>query len=64
MFNFANIDAGILPKKVLNNEELLQVLPAFFRTVDNVKPTKEELEELVKMLREPSTTPPKPDGYG
>jgi len=46
------VDAGRIPDYVLKDEELVQKLPAFFRTLSGSKPTDEELENLIKLLRE------------
>jgi hypothetical protein len=35
----AEIAAGSIPQFVMTNEVLLSQLPAFLRTVDNIKPT-------------------------
>lgn len=46
----AYIAQGIIPKG-LSQEEMLEILPAFFRTIRNKKPTKEELDELMNIIR-------------
>lgn len=51
-FEYAAVDAGRIPDYVLKDEELLGKLPAFFRTLSGNKPTEEELENLIKLLRE------------
>lgn len=47
----AAIDAGIIPKDILSDQETLNALPMFFRTVRSEKPTQEELEELIMKIR-------------
>jgi transcriptional regulator with XRE-family HTH domain len=47
----ASIDAGLIPKDILADEEIVKALPMFFRTVRSDKPTPEELEVLIKILR-------------
>ena len=47
----ASIDAGIIPKDILSDQETLNSLPMFFRTVRSEKPTPEELEKLIKKIR-------------
>ena len=42
----APIDSGIIPKDILSDQETLNALPMFFRTVRSEKPTPEELEKL------------------
>jgi transcriptional regulator with XRE-family HTH domain len=51
-FDYAAVDAGRIPDYVLKDEELVEKLPAFFRTLSGNKPTDEELENLIKLLRE------------
>lgn len=48
----AAIDAGIIPKDILTDREILNSLPMFFRTVRSEKPTPEELERLIEKIRE------------
>ena len=50
--DYAAVDAGRIPDHVLEDEELLAKLPAFFRTISGNKPTRAELENLIKLLRE------------
>ena len=47
----AAIDAGIIPKDILSDQETLRSLPLFFRTVRSEKPTSEELEKLIEKIR-------------
>lgn len=47
----AAIDAGIIPRDILSDQETLNALPMFFRTVRNEKPTAEELEKLIEKIR-------------
>jgi len=47
----ANIDAGIIPNDILSDEKLLNSLPMFFRTIRSEKPTPEELDKLINMIR-------------
>ena len=50
--DYAAVDAGRIPDHVLKDEVLLAKLPAFFRTISGNKPTRAELENLIKLLRE------------
>jgi transcriptional regulator with XRE-family HTH domain len=50
--DFASVDSATIPAYIMNDKEVLDVLPAFFRAVGSVRPTKEELEKLIKKLRE------------
>ena len=47
----ASIAAGIIPKDILSDQETLNALPMFFRTVRSEKPTPEELEKLIRKIR-------------
>jgi transcriptional regulator with XRE-family HTH domain len=51
-FEYAAVDAGRIPDHILKDEELLAKLPAFFRTISGNKPSRAELENLIKLLRE------------
>ena len=46
----ANIAQGIIPQDILSGK-MVDHLPAFFRTMRNKKPTKEEIDSLVELLR-------------
>jgi len=47
----SNIDAGIIPEDILSDEKVLNSLPMFFRTIRSEKPTPEELDKLINMIR-------------
>jgi len=47
----ANIDAGIIPEDILSDEKVLNSLPIFFRTIRSEKPTPEDLNKLINMIR-------------
>ncbi len=47
----AQIAQGIIPQDILSDAEALKLMPAFFRTVRNEKPTKEEIEDLFKLIK-------------
>lgn len=51
MKDLANIDAGIIPSDIRSNEEVLKALPMFFRTIRSDKPTAEELDKLIDMIK-------------
>jgi transcriptional regulator with XRE-family HTH domain len=51
MKDLANIDAGIIPEDIRSDEEVLKALPMFFRTVRSDKPTAEELDKLINMIK-------------
>jgi transcriptional regulator with XRE-family HTH domain len=50
----ANIDAGIIPVDILSDEKVLNSLPMFFRTIRSEKPSPEDLDKLINMLRKES----------
>jgi transcriptional regulator with XRE-family HTH domain len=51
MKDLANIDAGIIPEDIRSDEEVLKALPMFFRTIRSDKPTAEELDKLIDMIK-------------
>jgi transcriptional regulator with XRE-family HTH domain len=51
MKDFANIDAGIIPPDLLSDKQVVDSLPMFFRTIRSEKPTPEELDKLIKIIR-------------
>lgn len=51
MKDIANIDAGIIPDDIRLDERVLKSLPMFFRTLRSDKPSSEELDKLIEMVR-------------
>ena len=47
----ATIAQGIIPDDILSHKNAVEYLPAFFRTLRNKKPTKEELDRLIESIR-------------
>lgn len=47
----ARIAQGIIPDDILNKTEMLELMPAFFRTVRNKKPSKEEIDSLINLIK-------------
>jgi len=47
----AKISQGIIPQDILSKSDKLKHLPAFFRTLRNKKPTKEEIDKLIELIR-------------
>jgi len=47
----AKIARGIIPQDILSQKNAAEYLPAFFRTVRNKKPTKEEIDKLIELIR-------------
>jgi transcriptional regulator with XRE-family HTH domain len=54
MKDLANIDAGIIPEDIRSDQEVLKALPMFFRTIRSDKPTAEELDKLIDMIKKES----------
>jgi hypothetical protein len=50
-FDFAAVDAGRIPDYVLKDEQLMAQLPVFFRTLSGQKPSREDLDKLVEIIR-------------
>lgn len=50
LFELATI--GYMPSELLDNPSLVEMLPVLFRTVRGDKPSKQDLERLIQMLRE------------
>jgi len=46
----AKIAQGVIPQDLLG-QEFIGALPAFFRTLRNEKPSKEEIDNLVELIR-------------
>lgn len=47
----AQIAQGIIPSDILSQENAVECLPAFFRTLRNEKPTKKEIDQLIELIR-------------
>jgi transcriptional regulator with XRE-family HTH domain len=47
----AQMAQGIIPKDILSQPNAVRCLPAFFRTMRNEKPNKEEIDRLVDLIR-------------
>lgn len=47
----AQIAQGIIPQDILSQKNAMGYLPAFFRTLRNEKPTKEEIDRLIELVR-------------
>ena len=46
----AKIAQGSIPQGILSQDILVERLPAFFRTLRNKKPTKKEIDRLIKLI--------------
>jgi transcriptional regulator with XRE-family HTH domain len=50
-FDLAFMERGRIPDDILSDEELVNALPVFFRTIRGEKPTEEELDKVIEMMR-------------
>lgn len=50
LFDLAAI--SYIPPELLNDQRIVEKLPVFFRTMRGERPTRKELEELIKILKE------------
>jgi transcriptional regulator with XRE-family HTH domain len=50
LFDYAIID--FIPKELTEDSNVLEKLPLFFRTARGEKPTEEELNELIKLIKQ------------
>ena len=51
LFDFAAADRGIVPRDIMNDAEVVKVLPVLFRTLRREKPTGKDLDRLVDKLK-------------
>jgi len=51
-FDLAAADQGIVPQDIMEDAELVKVLPVFFRTLRGQKPTKAEMDKLAIKIRD------------
>jgi transcriptional regulator with XRE-family HTH domain len=47
----AEIDSGNIPADIRSDKELIGYLPMFFRTIRSEKPSEEDLDNLIEMIR-------------
>jgi transcriptional regulator with XRE-family HTH domain len=47
----ARIAQGIIPQDILAGNNAIDFLPAVFRTLRNEKPSKEEIDQLIQLIR-------------
>ena len=50
-FEYAAVDAGRIPDRILEDKELAAHLPAFFRTLSGQKPSREDMEKLLGIIK-------------
>ncbi len=48
----ADLDRGQLPKDITEDSYVMSMLPAVMRTIRETKPSSEEIDELIKLLRD------------
>lgn len=46
----AYLSQGIIPEDILSQDNIVDFLPAFFRTLRNKKPTKQEIDQLIRLI--------------
>ncbi len=47
----ANVSQGIIPFEIMEERELVAALPAFFRTLKNKKPDKEDIDKIISLIK-------------
>ena len=47
----ANVAQGIIPSEIMAEKDLVAALPAFFRTLKNRKPNKEEIDNMINLIK-------------
>jgi len=52
LFDLAAAEAGRIPPDLMDREEVVGMLPAFFRTIRGQKPTEDDMKRLLNKLRE------------
>lgn len=50
-FDYAAADRGIVPQDIMSDQEVVKMLPVFFRTMRGQKPTEKEMRELAEKIR-------------
>lgn len=51
-FDLAAADRGLIPQDLMENEEVVKQLPAFFRTLRGQKPTEDELRRVLQKIKQ------------
>ena len=49
--DLASLTRGKIPSDIMKDEELMSKVPLFFRTIRGEKPSKEDLKELLKIIK-------------
>jgi transcriptional regulator with XRE-family HTH domain len=50
--DLAHVDRGEIPEYVMQDQELVELLPILFRTIDSIKPTRKEIIQLLESIKE------------
>lgn len=50
-FDLAAANRGIIPRDIMSNREVVEMLPAFFRTLRGQKPTEDEMRKLADKIK-------------
>lgn len=50
-FDYAAACSGKIPQEVMDNKELVEKLPVFFRTLRGQRVAEEQLDELIELIR-------------
>lgn len=51
LFDQAAAERGLIPPDILQNDRIANFLPAFFRTLRGQKPTDEEMDKIIALIR-------------
>lgn len=52
LIDLASVDSGKIPRYIMTDEEVMKALPIFFRTVGSIKPSTDELKEIIQKIKE------------
>lgn len=50
-FDLAAADRGLIPQDLMDDEEVVKHLPAFFRTLRGQRPTEKELRKVIDKIK-------------
>ena len=50
-FDLASVEAGRIPKDILDDAAVVRKLPAFFRTMANKQLTEDKLDQIIELIR-------------
>jgi transcriptional regulator with XRE-family HTH domain len=49
--DYSSVDSATIPQYIMKDKQVLEALPAFFRTIGSLRPTTEEIEKLLQKLK-------------